>query len=197
MSVSGFYEGFNIAPYSNPMSIRPKKRALAFQQQVQVMIQERKNTRARFGDDSYKYQWDSVAYLMDDADIKSETDIWIDCNDSKDDSWLTGIISQRHAMRRQLMHRYEAEQNQKEEYARYMANKRTEDFERAMAISEKQQEERDEIEAERRKRIDAANAELQADRYIYLKKQKAQQKYEKGVKEGLAQQKKNQSRSKV
>ena len=115
---AGHYEGFNISPYSNPMSIQPKERAIAFQQQVQVMVQERKNIRIRFGDDSYKYHWDSIGQDMDDADERSEKDLWKDANDSKGDSWLDGIMSQRRSMKKQLMSRYAAEQDQREAHAK-------------------------------------------------------------------------------
>ncbi len=186
---AGHYEGFNISPYSNPMSIQPKERAIAFQQQVQVMVQERKNIRIRFGDDSYKYHWDSIGQDMDDADERSEKDLWKDANDSKGDSWLDGIMSQRRSMKKQLMSRYAAEQDQREAHAKYVEAKREEECERAFAASAKRDEERAEVEFQRRNRIDAANAELRADRYAYLKKLKAQQKYEKGIKDALAQQK--------
>ena len=185
------YEGFNISPYSHPLSIEPQERAIAFQQQLQVMIQERKNIRIRFGDDSYKYHWESLGKEMDDADEQSERDLWKDANDSKGDSWLDGIMSQRRYMKRQLMSRYAAEQDQREAHAKYVQAKREEDSERAFAASAKRDEEREEIESQRRNRIDAANAELRTDRYAYMKKLKVQQKYEKGIKDGLAQLKKS------
>ena len=80
------------------MSIKPNNRALRFQQQIQVMVKERKNMRARY-DDSYKHQWGSCNNELDQADEESEMDLWKDCNDPKGDMWLSGIMHQRRAIK--------------------------------------------------------------------------------------------------
>ena len=173
MTTPCFYEGFNIYPYSDPMSIKPKSRARRFQQQVQVMVQERKNIRCRY-DDSYKHQWGSSATELDQADEESEMDLWKDCNDPDGDLWLSGIMQQRRSMTDQMSSRYAADDEQRESHRLYMESQREADCDRAMELSEKRDEERAEAESQKRNRIVAANAEVQV--YVYKRRKRREEK---------------------
>jgi hypothetical protein len=181
MTSIGYYDGFSLGKYATVNDIKPTKRAYAFWKQMKALLYEKDILNFKYNK-SFK-SYGSIG--LGDIDHELDYPELKDCNDCKGDSFIQGIISQRKERVIKLSHQMWDQHDMETREERQKQERIEQNYEWAMEATRRREEELEEVEFQRRKLIDEANAELRANRYVYLKKKAAIKRREAEMDAGL------------
>ena len=186
MSINGigYGYGFVLGKFASADCIKPKSRAHRFHQQVRVGLLEKQLTRFRYGMTS-EFANVYCPFMNDQADEECDKSDMRDKNDCHDDPWLAGIICQRQ-FNTKMDESQIAEAVNRENQSKADEEQRKEDkYNDAMERTKIHEAEQDKEHELHRNRIDQANAQLKADRYVYLKKKAVEDKQKAAMREAV------------